>query len=144
VGAGVSVIKADAMVSWQPPRPASEVIPDSVTVVTIAVSGPWQGNPAPVTITSGPVVRRLAALVNALPVSTLNPDVPCPSGPAGFILTFRAAVGGPAVAVADGPTGCGAMLLTLSGRREPDLQPPGSYTATVLRIAGLPWQPVEG
>jgi hypothetical protein len=138
-GGGLTVIMADAMVSWQPPRPASGVIPASVTVATIAASGPWQGNPAPVTITSVPVVRRLVALVNGLPVSTVGMGVPCPRG-AGFTLTFRAAAGGPAVAVADGPAECGVVHLRLDGKDEPDLQPPGSYRAAVLTIAGLRWK----
>ena len=139
VGGGVTVIMADAMVSWQPPRPASEVIPVSVAVVTIAASGPWQGNPAPVTITSVPVVRRLAELVNGLPPSTAGGDIPCPMG-VGLTLTFRAAAGGPAIAVADGPAECGVVHLSLNGTDEPDLQPPDSYRATVLTIAGLRWQ----
>jgi hypothetical protein len=138
VGGGVTVIMAAAMVSWQPPRPAAEVIPASVTEVTIAASGPWQG-PAPVTVTSVPVVRRLAALVNGLPASTVPGDVLC-SMYAGFTLTFRAAAGGPAVAVADGPAECGVVHLSLDGKDEPDLQPPGSYRAAVLKIAGLHWK----
>jgi hypothetical protein len=137
-GGGTVVIMADAMVSWQPARPASEVVPASVTVVTIAASGPWRGNPAPVTITSVPAVRRLAALVNGLPVSTAGPGL-CPME-AGFTLTFRAVAGGPAVAVAAGPAECGAVHLRLGGKDEPDLQPPGSYRATVLKIAGLGWK----
>jgi hypothetical protein len=139
VGGGMTVIMAAAMVSWQPPRPTAEAIPATVTTVTIAPSWSWQGNPAPVTITSAPLVRRLAALVNGLPVSTVSKDVPCPMG-AGFTLTFRAAAGGPAVAVADGPAECGVVHLTLDGHDEPDLQPPGSYLAAVLKIAGLPWK----
>jgi hypothetical protein len=139
VGGGATVIMAEAMVSWQPPRPASEVIPDSVTVVVIAAAGPWQGNPAPVTITSVPVVRRLVALVNGLPVSTAGSGVPC-SMSAGVTLTFRTVADGPAVAVADGPAECGAVHLRLYGKDEPDLQPPESYNATVLKIAGLRWK----
>lgn len=135
-GGGVTVIMAEAMVSWQPPRPASEVIPASVTVVTIAAPGP---SPAPVTITSKPVVRRLAALVNGLPVSTVGLDVPCAGG-FGVTLTFRATAGGPAVAVAAGPAECGVVNLTLNGKAEPDLEPPASYLATVEKIAGLRWQ----
>ncbi len=138
-GGGVSVIMAEAMVSWQPPRPASEVVPASVTVVTIAASGPWSPNPAPVTITSAPAVRRLAALVNGLPVSTASRGVPC-SLETGFTLTFRAVAGGPAVAVAVGPAECGAVHLSLNGKDEPDLQPTGAYRATVMKIAGLHWK----
>jgi hypothetical protein len=138
-GSGMVVVMADAMVSWQPSRPVSDVIPASVRAVTIAASGPWQQNPAPVTNTAVPVVQRLAALVNELPMFTAGADVPCPMA-AGFTLTFRAAPGGPAVAVADGPAECGAVHLQLSGTDEPDLQPPGSYRAAVLKVAGLPWK----
>jgi hypothetical protein len=138
VGGGVTVIMAAAMVSWQPPRPASEVIPDSVTLVTITPAGPWQGG-APVTITSVPVVRRLAALVNGLPVATAGEGIPCPLS-AGVTLTFRATAGGPAVAVSTGPAECGVMHLTLNGKDEPDLQPHGDYLAAVVKIAGLHWK----
>jgi hypothetical protein len=137
VGGGMSVIMADAMVSWQPPRPATEVIPAGVRLVTIAASGPWPGNPRPVTIRSASVVRRLVALVNSLPVSIANEDIPCPSE-FGVTLTF-AAPGGQPAAVATGPAGCGAVYLTLHGRDEPDLQPPGSYLATIMKIASLHW-----
>ena len=139
-GGGMTVIMAEAMVSWVPPRPASEAIPASVTVVTIAPSGPWPGaTPAPVPITSVPAVRRLAALVNALPLSTANQAVPCAMG-SGVTLTFRMTVGGPPVAVADGPGACGVLALRVNGKDEPALQPPGSYLATVLKIAGLHWK----
>lgn len=136
---GVTVIMADAMVSWQPPRSAAEAVPASVTAVTIAASGPWQGNPAPVTITSVSAVRRLAALVNGLPVATAGEHVPCPVG-AGFTLTFLAAAGGPAVAVAAGPGACGLVRFSRDGAAGPDLQPPSSYRATVLTITGLRWK----
>jgi hypothetical protein len=136
-GSGMTVIKAEAMVSWQPPRPATEVIPATARAVTIAASGPWQGNPGPVTITSASVVRQLAALVNSLPVALAGERVPCPMG-AGFTLTFRAAGGQPS-AVARGPAECGVVHLVLKGQSEPDLQPSGSYRAAVLRIAGLDW-----
>jgi hypothetical protein len=81
VGGGQTVIKADAMVSWQPQRPAAEVIPASVTAVTVAAFGPWSGNPAPVTITSAPVVRKLAVLIDGLPTSTIRPGNPSPYRP---------------------------------------------------------------
>jgi hypothetical protein len=137
-GGGMTVIKAEAMVSWVPPRPAAEMIPSSVRVVTIAASGPWRASPRPVTITSASVVRRLAALVNSLPAATESQDVPCPMG-AGFTLTFGAA-GSPEAAVASGPAECGVVHLALDGTDGPDLQPPGSYRATILKIAGLHWQ----
>jgi hypothetical protein len=137
-GGGITVIKADAMVSWQPPRPAAEVIPASMRVVTITPSGPWRGNPAPVTISSASVVRQLAAVVNSLPVAVVEIGVPCAMG-VGFTLTFSAP-GGQPVAVANGPAECGVVHLTLNGKDEADLQPAESYRATVLKIAGLHWR----
>jgi len=137
VGGGMSVIMADAMVSWQPTRPAAELIPAGVPVVTIAVSGPWPGNPRPVTIRSASVARRLAALVNSLPVATVSNDIPCPMA-AGLTLAFSVP-GGQPVAVASGPAQCGVIDLTLHGQNEPELQPSGSYLATVLKITGLHW-----
>jgi hypothetical protein len=139
---GGTVIMAEAMVSWQSSGPASEVVPASVTDVTIAASGPLPPQvPAPVTITSVPVVRRLAALVNALPLSTVSNDVPCPMG-SGFTLTFRATVGGPPVAVADGPGACSQVTFRLNGKDEPARMPAdaSSYRAAILSIAGLHWK----
>jgi hypothetical protein len=137
VGGGMTVIMAKAMVAWQPPRPAAEVVPASVTEVTIAEPG----QPArSVTITSVPVVRRLAALVNGLPLSTVAQSIPCPSG-SGFTLTFRARPGGPPAAVASGPGACGQVTFTLSGKHQPPLLPASAieYRAAVMKIAGLRW-----
>ena len=135
VGGGVTVIAVEAMVAWEPPRPATEVIPASVTVVTITMAAPKQA-----TITSVPVVRQLAALVNGLPLSTVGP-VPCPGG-WGFTLTFRATADGPPVAVVHGPGGCGVVTFRLNGKDQPDLMVLGqaSYGNAVLKIAGLHWK----
>lgn len=138
VGSGITVIMADAMVSWQSPRPTSEMIPAAASVVTVAAAGPWSGNPVPVTITSVTVVKKLAAFIDGLPVSTVRAGTPC-SLEAGFTLTFRDVVGGPAVAVATGPAECGMLHLQLNSNDSPDLQPPDSYRATVLKIADLRW-----
>jgi hypothetical protein len=135
---GSTVIMAAAMVAWEPPRPAAEAIPASVTQVTITPLGPWRGHPVPLTVTSAPVVRRLAELVNGLPLSTAG-DAPCPSGPMDFSLTFRAAAGGPPVAYA-APGACSSLSLQLDGKDEPALQAPDSFLATVLKIAGLNWK----
>jgi hypothetical protein len=140
-GGGQTVIMAEAMVSWQPPRPAAEVIPASVTEVTIASRQVPQPPPAPVTITSTAVVRQLVALVNGLPLSTVAADALCPMA-IGLTLTFRAAADGPPVAVANGPAECGQVAFTLNGKDEAPLLPAdaGAYRAEVLKIAGLHWK----
>lgn len=139
-GGGETVIMADAMVAWEPPRPASEKVPDSVKVVTIANGVTAVPKPEQATITSATAVRRLAALVDGLPLSTIGHS-PCPSG-RGFTLTFRDTVNGPPAAVAEGPSGCGVVSFTLSGKNQPDLMVLNqtSYDSAILKIAGLPWK----
>ncbi len=140
VGGGQTVIMAAAMAAWEPPRPAGEVIPGGVRAVTVSDgTGPGMAF-KPVTITSPVLVRRLVALVNGLPVSTLAQGVPCPSG-AGLTLTFydlAGATGKPA-ATATGPVGCGAVELTLNGKKQPDLAPAdvSGYESAVLKTTGL-------
>ena len=107
-GNGQTAIRVDAQVSWQPPRPASERVPSAARVVTITQLpslGPHARRPpAPVTITDLAVVRRLAALVDSLQLSTIGPAAPCPASLGGGIrLTFLARAGGPPLAVAQGP-----------------------------------------
>jgi len=79
VGNGRTAIRVDAQVSWQPPRPAAERVPTAARVVTItelpSLDPHARRPPAPVTITGPAVVRRLAALVDSLQLSTIGPSV---------------------------------------------------------------------
>jgi hypothetical protein len=144
-GHGQTVIRVDAQVSWQPPRPAFERVPSSARVVTITqlpsldphVSRP----PAPVTTTDPTVVRRLAALVDSLQLSTIGPDAPCPLTAGGGIqVTFRARAGGPLLAVAQGPAACGTVQFSVGGKPQPALQITDSFIPQVLKIADLNWK----
>ena len=144
-GHGQTEIRVDAQVSWQPPRPASERVPSTTRLVTITqlpsldphVSHP----PAPVTITDLAVVRRLAALVDSLQLSTIGPAVSCPLVVGGVIqLTFLARVGGPLLAVAQGPAACGTVQFSVGGKPQPALQLTGSFIPQVLKLAGLNWK----
>jgi hypothetical protein len=142
-GHGQTGIRVDAEVAWQPPRPASTLVPATARVVTLAevplVTGGPQP-PKPVTITSEGVVRQLAALVDGLQLSTVG-AASCPPGIGNDLrLTFYARAGGPPVAVAQGPEACGAVLLTINGKDQPALQITDSFRAGVLRAADLHWQ----
>jgi Trk K+ transport system NAD-binding subunit len=142
-GNGQTGIRVDAEVAWQPPRPASTLVPATARVVTLA-EAPLLGQhpklPSPVTITSEPVVRQLAALVNGLRLSTMGAAAcPIDFGNA-LLLTFRARPGGPPLAVAEGPETCGTVVLTIHGKDQPALQVTGSFTGSVLNAAGLHWQ----
>jgi hypothetical protein len=145
LGNGQSAIRADAVVYWLPPRPASERVPGTAASVTVteelgadlASSRP----PAPVTITDPALVRRLVDLVNALPRDVTR-AVSCPMYyyRMGLTLTFRATAGSLPEAVATTFRGCGAVLLTLSGQPQPQLGPESPFTAQVLKLTGLHWK----
>jgi hypothetical protein len=132
-----------AQIAWQPARPLSTFVPPTARVVTLAevpVTDQHPRLPSPVTVTGEPVVRRLAALVNGLPLSTVGVAAcPIPFGNA-LRLTFRARPGGPPLAVAEGPALCGTVTLTLHGKQQPALRLTNSFAAAVLQAAGLPWQ----
>ena len=144
-GNGHTAIRVDAQVSWQPPRPASERVTSAAHVVTItqlpSLDPHARRPPAPVTITDLAVVRRLAALVDSLPLSTIGPAASCPAAFGGGIrLTFRARADDPALAVAQGPAACGTVQFSAGGKRQPALQITDSFIPQVLRLAGLHWK----
>ncbi len=144
-GNGQTAIRVDAQVSWQPPRPAPERVPPATRVVTItelpSLDPRARRPPAPVTITGLAVVRRLAALVDSLQLSTIGPGAPCPAPAGGGIrLTFLATAGGPPLAAAQGPAACGTVQFSVAGKRQPALQITDSFIPQVLKLAGLHWK----
>jgi hypothetical protein len=123
----------------------ADAVPSAARVVTITqlpsldthVSRP----PAPVTITGLAVVRRLAALLDSLQLSTIGPAASCPLPPGGGIrLTFLARAGSPLLAVAQGPAACGTVQFSAGGRRQPALQITDSFIPQVLKLADLNWK----
>ncbi|MGO8958162.1 MAG: hypothetical protein ACLQFR_12445 [Streptosporangiaceae bacterium] len=144
-GNGQTAIRVDAQVSWQPPRPALERVPLPARVVTISQLPSLDPHasrlPAPVTITDLAAVRRLAALVDSLQLSTIGPDASCPLPPGGGIrLTFLARAGGPPLAVAQGPAACGTVQFSVGGKGQPALQVTDSFIPQVLKLADLNWK----
>jgi len=144
-GTGQTAIRVDAQVSWQPPRPGPERVPAATRVVTItqlpSLNPHARRPPAPVTITGLPVVRRLAALVDSLQLSTIGPAASCPAvGLGGIRLTFLARAGGPPLAAAQGPAPCGTVQFSAGGKRQPALQITDSFIPQVLKLAGLHWK----
>ncbi len=144
-GNGHTAIRVDAQVSWQPPRPSSDRVPSATRVVRITQLpslGPHARRPpAPVTITDVAVVRRLAALVDSLQLSTIGPGESCPAAFGGGIrLTFLARAGGPPLAVAQGPAVCGTVQFSVGGKRLPAFQLTDTFIPQVLKLAGLHWK----
>jgi len=144
-GNGQTAIRVDAQVSWQPPRPASEQVPRTARAVRFSQQRSLDPHashpPRPVTITKVAIVRRLAALVDSLQLSTIGPGASCPAPVGGGIrLTFLTRAGGRPLAVAQAPAACGTVEFTVNGERQPALQITDSFIAQVLKVAGLHWK----
>jgi hypothetical protein len=150
-GDGQAGIRVDAWVAWQPPRSVGSLIPAAARTVTIAESsnggttgpgGPAAGRlPAPVTITDPAAVRRIRALIDGLPLSTIPPDTPCPFAPGPFLrLTFRASAGSLPVAIVQTDQSCGGVTLTVGGRPQPTLQNEPALDGQILKLAALSWK----
>jgi hypothetical protein len=149
-GHGQTGIRVDAWVAWQPPRSAGSLIPTAARAVTIAQSsngpsglaGPTAERlPAPVTITDPATVRRLAALIDGLPVSTIAPDAPCAFSFGPFLsLTFRARSGSPALAIVQTDQSCDGVTLTVRGKQQPTLQNEPTLDSRILKLTALSWK----
>ena len=144
-GGGRTGIRLDAWVAWLPPRPASSLIPPTVSTVTIADLGNDGATPSrpPVTatITDPGTVRKLAALINGLPLSTTPADTPCPLSLNRFLsMTFRARPGGPVLAIAQTGQQCYSVALTVRGAQQLPLQDKPTLDPEILKLAALPWK----
>lgn len=141
-GAGRTAIRVDGQVTWQPRRPAGELVPASARLVTLAevpFGSPHPAIPSPVTVSDPAAVRKIAALVNGLPLSTMG-TAACPMMPGEELrLTFRARAGGRPLAVAEGPAACSTVQFSAGGRQQPALAISRSFIADVLAAARLRW-----
>jgi hypothetical protein len=132
---GVTLIRADASVSWFPPRSAAEQLTAasfrSVTVTATTVF-PRPGTVTR-TFTSPAVIGRLVALVNSLP-ATPNQDVAdmsCLAIATVYRLEF-------ARGVVVYPGGCGdSDAITVNGKEQPRLWDPDVLTAAVRQLLHL-------
>lgn len=147
-GGGRTAMRVDGQVAWVPARPASDRVPATATVVTIsAVSRPAAGAkvPTPVTIANPALVRRIASLVNSLPlVPPGRYSCPAELGKA-VQMAFRARPGGPLLAVATAPvTGCQGLRLIVSGTPQPALAGGTDVARRLLTLGGLHWTGYNG
>ncbi|HEY6313999.1 MAG TPA: hypothetical protein VIY52_24815 [Streptosporangiaceae bacterium] len=132
---GETLIRADASVSWFPPRSAAEQLTAaSFGSVTVTAAEMF---PRPRTVTrtftSRVVIGRLVALVNSLP-ATPYPDVAamsCAPGGTVYRLGFT-----PGVVIDAG--GCGGSdAITVNGKEQPRLWDLGVLTAAVRQLLHL-------
>lgn len=141
-GGGRTAIRVDAQVAWVPAKPADERVPSVARVVTVTVlpsNGP--GGPArlqSVTISDAATVRRIAALVDSLPLAPYM-TVSCPAFDGGEVrLAFLGRVGGPVLAaVSSNMDGCPPADFTAGGKQLPMLAGGSSFGPQVAALAGL-------
>lgn len=147
-GGGQTVVRIDAQVAWLPPKPASERVPAAAKVVTIsATPGPMVGAkvPAPATITNAATVRRIASLIDGLPLFPPG-RYSCPAELGRAVqMTFRARAGGPPLGVVTAPlTGCQGVRFIVGGKSQPPLAGGADVARQVLAISGLHWSGYGG
>lgn len=141
---GITGVRADAEVEWTVPRPAAERVPPGAGLLTVARNTlPGWPPPLSLAVTDKTRIRRLAAMLDRLPV--LQPvAVACPALFAAptISLTFSAASGGPPLARAtmpvDGPEGsCAPITFAVRGRQERPLYAFPSFRHRVSKVLGV-------
>ena len=133
---GDTLIRADASVSWFPPRSAAEQLNaasfGSVTVTATEVIP--QPRTVTRTFTSAAVIGRLVALVDSLP-ATPYPDVAamsCLGVATVYRLDFIPGV------IVDNAGGCGGSdAITVNGKDQPRLWDQGALTAAARQLLHL-------
>jgi hypothetical protein len=149
LGSGQTGIEVTAREQWIPARPASETIPPAARVVTLTLTGAFNNKtvtePKPVTVTDPAKVRRIAALLDALPLTPPGAySCPADRGDGALTLVFKATAAGTALAVVTANlTGCAFINLTIKGKQQPGIGPgDGGLTlaAEAFKVVGLSWK----
>jgi hypothetical protein len=148
-----TAVRVDAVVTWQPARPAGTFLPSGIQAVTVtAMRGGNDKNkpPAPVTVTDPARVQQLVSLVNGLPLFPPGP-FSCPFDDGrGVQLAFLAKVGGPVLGTAFAKSnGCGGVLLVI-GAGQPSMEHAVQHQTALgfgtvpakkaLAISGMRWK----
>jgi hypothetical protein len=133
-----------AEVLWLPARTAASLIPAAARMLTIT---PLAGHAPPastdhqVTITDPALVEKIAAVVNGLPSQPPADWTECGPFPGpGMQLTFRAAAGGPALAVVTAHQElCPPVSVVIGGKTMPQLDGAETLFQRVMTVAGFHW-----
>ena len=161
-GGGQTAIRVDAQVTWLPARTASAMVPAAATAVTLSmIPDPGLSRkppPRPATVTGPEAVRRITAMVNALPVFPPG-QLECGLGRGevtALVLTFLSAPRGRVLATAYLSTeGCQPAFLAVGAQKiTGDIRTqnaPGvtglgvpyqgrALAAAILKAAGSKWK----
>jgi len=143
-GSGGSHLRADAQVTWYPPRTAAEYVDPAryhVLIMTVTVDGRKMRTIHKV-VTSQADIARLA---DALDRSPAGPPVTinCPA----IFVTYQLALSvsrhaRPAVVIVANSIGCGGTAITVDGRSQPALADRGAVAAAAAHALGYTPKPV--
>jgi hypothetical protein len=140
--AGGSLLRADAQVTWYPPRTAAEYVdPARLHALRITV---WVGGRRPHTVrklvTSQAVIDRLAGALDRMQAAPSG-VVACPAIWADYQLAFSVSrQSRPVVVVSANQDGCGGAGITVDGRAQPALDDRGTVAALVDRVVTVTWE----
>jgi len=154
VGNGSTGIRVDALAGWVtfPPAQAHQWVPLTARVMTFTEflkPKPVSAMRAPAMVTNPAQVADIVSLINSLAPLPQGAIYNCPADLGGgeVLLTFRARVGGPALAVVGLPqSGCAFASVAQNGKQETSLLPGDSATDVLWRIgriSGLDWATVQ-
>lgn len=143
---GSTGVLADVGDMWDIPRPASERIPSSASILEVALTRPHKRPSPPVTTANAHTVVEIAASIDDL--ETVQPiAISCPAIPverAFVTFTFRATQSGPVLAQASDPVGasesiseCEPMRLTIAGSAQTPLLGGPSVLARAQALLGV-------
>jgi len=141
-GSGGSLLRADAQVTWDPPRTAAEYIDPAryhVLSITVTVGGARMHTVHAV-VTSQPFITRLA---RSLDRAQAEPDValPCPADFADYQLAFSVSRHSrPVIVVHSTQTGCGGSQITVDGHMQPSLADDGTVVALADQVVSVHWE----
>jgi hypothetical protein len=141
-GSGGSLLRADAQVTWNPPRTAAEYIDPAryhVLSITVTVGGA-RPHAVHAVVTSQLFITRLA---RSLDRSQAEPAVAlgCPADFADYQLAFSVSRHSrPVVVVRSTQTGCGGSQITVDGHRQPSLADDGTVAALADQVVDVYWE----
>ena len=136
---GGSLLRADAQVTWYPPRSAAEYIDPAryhVLRVTVSVYG-RRPHTVHKVVTSQAFIARLAEALDRMAAEPPG-TIACPADLEDFQLSFSvSAHSRPAVVVRVTESGCGGAQVTVNGRAQPALADRGAVGALVRQVVSV-------
>jgi hypothetical protein len=141
-GSGGSLLRADAQVTWDPPRTAAEYINPAryhALSITVVVGG-TRMHTVHAVVTSQAFITRLA---RALDRAQAEPDVAlaCPAEWADYHLAFSVSRHSPPVVVVrSSQYACGGSQITVDGRTQPSLADDGTVVALADQVVTVKWE----